>query len=228
MAKEITNIFTRGTTLPYAHYNGNFYNNSSAPSGAYPISSIEYYQFHYYIALGKTLSWYENQRPYTYEEFTQLNATSNTLSDGTIFSASSEASSRQAYKAMDGVKSGTSTSNCWSCNALASGWWQVSFPYKLSITKLVHYNNYYSSNAGRSVGGRFYADEQMTNPIGPAISTPDTSWYATTIYNSSTPLVTSLIFFNKTGPGESGTGLYSGIGELEITGTKIIYEAEEK
>ena len=104
-----------------------------------------------------------------------------------------------------------------------ASWWKVVFPYKLKITGLTHYNRYSGYSKQRTINGRFYADADMTTPIGDAISTPDTSWYATTIANIPMDgIITDTLYFNKTG-GNS----YGGIGEIEIAATKVVTGSAE-
>jgi hypothetical protein len=215
-------MVTVGTYYPWAHYNGTFYSlaAATAPAGAYPITQVEYTALSYRIASGDTLHWYSGQRPYVTTDWTQPVFTSYKASDGSSILASSEDGSyAYAWKAMDGNTSGAD-GNFWCTANSTTGWWQVVFPYKIRMTKLVHYNRNNSSYA--SITGRYWTSSTMTTPIG-ASFTLATSWGTSTRYDSTTtPIITDTIYFQKT-----AGNAYSGIGEVVLTARKISYEVPE-
>lgn len=140
--------------------------------------------------------------------------------DGIVVTASGTSGSANAepYKALDGVKSGTPSTaeNGWNIGTATTGWWQVTFPYKLKITKLVRYNNYLRYPEHNSIKGQFFTNSSKTTPIGEAINvTNETNWFSQEIIPSS-PVITNTIYFAKTG-GDN----YSGIGELDIIAQKV-------
>lgn len=217
---------------PYAHYNGSFYPISSAPSGAYPLTDLQYFNLTYYVNAGGTLAWYSNQRPYIYQyvSWTQPTLTTNTITSTSLGDVTATASSYYSwsggtcypYKAMNGVKSGTA--NCWlasSKSAATGAWWQVEFPYQLKVTGLVLYSPYYTDGAVNATG-QFWTSSDRTTAIGNQITTSSTAWAANTITGiSSSGIVTDTIYFYQTSASSFG-----GIGELEITATRyaILYE----
>jgi len=150
---------------------------------------------------------------YKWTTWAQPVFTTYTASDGSVISASSEGTSwnGHAWRAMDGHTSG-GDGNFWGTTGTSTGWWKVVFPYKIAITKLVHYNR--DNTSYSSIKGQYFADVAMTIPIGSPF-TNTTSWGTTTVYDSSTPIVTDTIYFNKTAGNNS-----SGIGELVITAKK--------
>lgn len=148
---------------------------------------------------------------------------SNTASDGSVISSDSIRPDSNDYGAMDGIKSGSGERHTWKSDNTNNCYWKVVFPYEIKITGLTHYNARNKDNLYRNVQGRFYADEAMSTPIGDAISTPVTSWYQTPIANiPSEGIITDTIYFRKTG-GDP----VSGIGELEITATKLVESSAE-
>lgn len=221
---------------PYAHYNGTIYTIDQAPTGAYPLTEVQYYNITALVNMGGTLAWYSNQRPYIYQyvSWTQPVLTTNTTTVTDLGNVTATASSygnnsggsasgnEYPYHAMDGVKSGSGTTY-WGCNASspAGQWWQVVFPYQIKITGLTHYNRYGNSYA--NVTGQFWTSSDRTTPIGDAFgATGATGWKATAIQNiPASGVVTDTIYFYIT----AGAN-YCGIGELEITATRyaILYE----
>jgi hypothetical protein len=206
--------------LEWAHYQGKFYPISSAPAGAYPISQEQYGALQERISSGDQLGWFTNQRPYATTAWTQPVFTAYTAADGSVISASSDDGDySRAWRAMDGNTSG-GDGNFWCTGNSATGWWQVAFPYKITMTVLVHYNRNNATYA--NITGRYWTSNAMTTPIGAAF-TLATSWGTSTRYNSTAnPIITNIIYFQKT----AGNG-YSGIGEVVITARKLSYEVPE-
>jgi hypothetical protein len=212
-----------GAPMPWAHNSGQFYVLEDAPPGSYPITQEQYDAIRYHIADGDTVSWYADQRPYTTAAWSQPVFTSATASDGSVISAGNYQGQygENPYHAMDGYTSGGQDSQRWWGTTTTPTWWKVIFSYRISITRLVHYNREGSSYA--NIQGRYWADEAMTIPIGAAISTANTGWLAVTVYNNvADPIVTDRIYFQKTGGAQ-----YSGIGEVVLTARKFTYEVPQ-
>jgi hypothetical protein len=216
--------------LSYYFYEGQFYDENSAPPGAFPLSAEQYTILTTLIVQGKTLGWHSDQRPYIYEPWTRPNYTSNSANeDGTVFSASSEYSaSYAAYKAMDGVKSGTYT-GCW---VVASGataaWLRISFPYKLLLTKLTHYNGYSFGSSSESVAvtATYYSGVDTNGQVLINTFTTSTTNWAQYSYGINSGIAVSSIYLNiPSFP--SSTTLHIAVGEIEIEASKIIYEVGE-
>jgi hypothetical protein len=139
-----------------------------------------------------------------------------------VVSASSYYSDYSAKGALDGVKSGNLMNTTWGTNNSTTGWWKLVLPYKIKITAINFYNGYIGT-ANKNIQGRFYADTAKTTPIGDAISTPVDSWYLTQIANiPAEGVYTDTLYFEKT-----GGNAYAGIGELEITATKLVEGSAE-
>lgn len=120
------------------------------------------------------------------------------------------------YKALDGIKSGTTDqSNCFVFDNATTGYWKWTLPYTVNITGINFYNIYSPTSGEKIIQGQFFADEEMTIPIGNSFLTNDNDWALTQVQNiASEGVTTHTIYFNKT-----GGSAYSGIGELEIFGT---------
>lgn len=161
-----------------------------------------------YIGLGKI-------KYYNVTNWVQPVFTSNTGPNGEVVSSTYTESTHYAYKAMDGIKLISNDSSDFNGYKWYSTW-TLTLPYYITITGLVHYNRYYTSRS--HLTGRFYADLEKTIPIGNSFSTPDSSWYKTTIAGiPSEGIYTNTIYFVKTAGDD-----YNGIGELEITATRAI------
>lgn len=173
--------------------------------------------YDYVVEIPATTAYAKLAEPtyYKWTAWIQPVFTTYTASDGSVISASSEGTSwnGHAWRAMDGHTSG-GDGNFWGTTGTSTGWWKVVFPYKIAITKLVHYNR--DNTSYSSITGQYFADVAMTIPIGSSF-TNTTSWGTTTVYDSSTPIVTDTIYFNKTAGNNS-----SGIGELVITAKKAV------
>lgn len=137
------------------------------------------------------------------------------LSEGLV-EATSYKENCNPYKALDGIKSGTTDqSNCFVFDNATTGFWKWKLPYTVTITGINFYNIYSPTSGEKIIQGQFFADEEMTIPIGNSFLTSDNDWALTTVQNiASEGVTTHTIYFNKT-----GGSAYSGIGELEIFGT---------
>lgn len=137
------------------------------------------------------------------------------LSEGLV-EATSYKENCNPYKALDGIKSGTTDqSNCFVFDNATTGFWKWTLPYTVTITGINFYNIYSPTSGEKIIQGQFFADEEMTIPIGNSFLTSDNDWALTTVQNiASEGVTTHTIYFNKT-----GGSAYSGIGELEIFGT---------
>ena len=137
------------------------------------------------------------------------------LSEGLV-EATSYKENCNPYKALDGIKSGTTDqSNCFVFDNATTGFWKWTLPYTVTITGINFYNIYSPTSGEKIIQGQFFADEEMTIPIGNSFLTSDNDWAMTQIQNiASEGVTTHTIYFNKT-----GGSAYSGIGELEIFGT---------
>ena len=137
------------------------------------------------------------------------------LSEGLV-EATSYKENCNPYKALDGIKSGTTDqSNCFVFDNATTGFWKWTLPYTVTITGINFYNIYSPTSGEKIIEGQFFADEEMTIPIGNSFLTSDNDWALTTVQNiASEGVTTHTIYFNKT-----GGSAYSGIGELEIFGT---------
>lgn len=137
------------------------------------------------------------------------------LSEGLV-EATSYKEGCNPYKALDGIKSGTTDqSNCFVFDNATTGFWKWTLPYTVTITGINFYNIYSPTSGEKIIEGQFFADEEMTIPIGNSFLTSDNDWAMTQIQNiASEGVTTHTIYFNKT-----GGSAYSGIGELEIFGT---------
>lgn len=137
------------------------------------------------------------------------------LSEGLV-EATSYKENCNPYKALDGIKSGTTDqSNCFVFDNATTGFWKWTLPYTVTITGINFYNIYSPTSGEKIIQGQFFADEEMTIPIGNSFLTTDNDWALTTVQNiASEGVTTHTIYFNKT-----GGSAYSGIGELEIFGT---------
>jgi hypothetical protein len=149
--------------------------------------------------------------------WTQPVFTNYTTADGSRITAGNEQTTTSpqefAWKAMDGYTSGSD--RFWG-TTITPTWWKVVFPYKVLITRLIHYNRY--DGAYANIEGRYWADEALDQPIGDAFSSGSVSWGTVTVYDG-TAIPTDRIYFQKTGGNQ-----YSGIGEVVITARKITYE----
>jgi hypothetical protein len=209
---------TIGNVYAYNHRAGEFTKFEGKRSGYWPITQGEYDLIQAQLAAGDTLRWYSTHRPYTTTQWTQPTFTSATAPDGSVISASGYQSAKYPYYAMNGDK--TSTTQYWSTNNSTTGSWQVIFPYKIAIYKLVHVNRY--DDASAEITGRYYADTAMTTTIGAAFTLTGSLAESTRLnvaVTSTSKVVTNCIFFNKT-----GGNAYSGIEELEVSAEKITYE----
>lgn len=137
------------------------------------------------------------------------------LSEGLV-EATSYKENCNPYKALDGIKSGTTDqSNCFVFDNATTGFWKWTLPYTVTITGINFYNIYSPTSGEKIIQGQFFADEEMTIPIGNSFLTSDNDWALTTVQNiAEAGVTTHIIYFNKT-----GGSAYSGIGELEIFGT---------
>jgi hypothetical protein len=209
----------------------------NAPEGAYQLTNLEYATLTNLIGQGKTLGWYANQRPYIYEAWTHPGYGSNNDNpDGAVFTASSEASNRNAYKAMNGAYGGTGLDD-WRPDVEGPAWWQVFFPFKIMITFLKHHNCHRTgSQIGAAAGivGHYFADAAETIPIGDTFDSGGASGSSTTgqgeytVYDSTVPIITDTIRLNKiSGTGGDSRGS-AGIGEADLIASKIIYEVAER
>jgi hypothetical protein len=205
------------------YFSGGQFYRDDAPGGAYEPPNFEHTTLINLIDQGKSLGWYENQRPYVSAPWTQpIFTNSYVASAGSRIRASSEQTSygNSAYKAMDGSTTG-GAGNFWAINDSVTGWWRVDFPYKIALTKLTHYNR---GNGDQYAGitGCYYTEETRATPIGDSFSL-DGSWATAVIYDSAeNPIMTRGIYFQKTG-GQA----WSGIGEVVLEATSMTYEAGE-
>ena len=159
-----------------------------------------------------------------------LTSNSTETSLGTVeVSAGSEYSTYNAYKALDGIKSGTIATTGWGVNnTSATTWWQIKFPYKIKITGLTGYQRYDSNPANANTIGQFYTSSDKTTPIGDIYTNNiSTNWNAVAVSGiPSEGIITDTIYFEKTGGGS-----YGGLGELEITAERVVespfYEAPD-
>lgn len=136
-----------------------------------------------------------------------------------VITSSSSYSNYDAWKAMDGVYSGTTATTGWGTNnTSANQWWQLKLPYQIRITGLKGYQRYDTTPANANTIGRFYTSSDMTTPIGDTYTNASgINWNAVEV--SGIPeegIVTDTIYFQKTGGGN-----YGGLGELVITATVV-------
>ncbi|MBR1776326.1 hypothetical protein IJ750_04560 [bacterium] len=136
-----------------------------------------------------------------------------------VITSSSSYSNYDAWKAMDGVYSGTTATTGWGINnTSANQWWQLKLPYQIRITGLKGYQRYDTTPANANTIGRFYTSSDMTTPIGDTYTNASgINWNAVEV--SGIPeegIVTDTIYFQKTGGGN-----YGGLGELVITATVV-------
>lgn len=136
-----------------------------------------------------------------------------------VITSSSSYSNYDAWKAMDGVHSGTTATTGWGTNnTSANQWWQLKLPYQIRITGLKGYQRYDTTPANANTIGRFYTSSDMTTPIGDTYTNASSiNWNAVEV--SGIPeegIVTDTIYFQKTGGGN-----YGGLGELVITATVV-------
>lgn len=160
---------------------------------------------------------------YLYEDWTQPVATASTTAiegGDMVITASNEYPTYNAYKALDGVKTGTTATTGWGTyNTTAVQWWQLKLPYKIKITGLADYQRYDTTPANANTIGRFYTSSDKTTPIGDEYNnTIATNWNRVEVTGiPEKGVVTDTIYFEKT-----GGGAYGGLGELEITAQKQI------
>lgn len=144
--------------------------------------------------------------------------------DGIVVSAGSTHPNTAAYRALDGVKSGTSNLDLhqWASNNVNVTWWQVTLPYKIRISKLVFYGKG-AAESFSSINGQFYTSADKTTPIGSAfVSNGSAAWQKTVIFDDiANKIETDTIYLAKTG----GNG-YGGIGELEVTAQNLVEATE--
>lgn len=136
-----------------------------------------------------------------------------------VITTSNEYSTYNAYKAMDGVSSGTTATTGWGTNnTTAVQWWQVKFPYKIRITGLTGYQRQDSTPANANTIGQFYTSSDKTTPIGDTYNNAvGVNWNAVSVTGiPAEGIVTDTIYFEKTGGGSHG-----GLGELKIEATDI-------
>lgn len=136
-----------------------------------------------------------------------------------VITSSNSHSGYEAWKAMDGVYSGTTATTGWgTSNTTANQWWQLKLPYQIRITGLKGYQRYDTTPANANTIGRFYTSSDMTTPIGDTYTNASgINWNAVEV--SGIPeegIVTDTIYFQKTGGGS-----YGGLGELVITATVV-------
>lgn len=176
----------------------------------------------------KCLEEYQNPAQtitFGFEPWTQPIATGETTAvDGgnMVITASNQYSTYNAYKAMDGIKSGTTATTGWGTNnTSAVQWWQVKFPYKIKITGLTGYQRYDTTVANANTVGRFYTSSSKTTPIGNTYNNAvSTNWNAVSVTGIPTEgIITDTIYFEKTGGGN-----YGGLGELVIEAEKVVME----
>lgn len=134
-----------------------------------------------------------------------------------VITASNAYSGYDAYKAMDGIDTGTTATTGWGINnTSAVQWWQVKFPYKIRITGITGYQRYDSTPANANTIGQFYTSSDKTTPIGDEYSNAvGVNWNAVSVTGiPAEGIVTDTIYFEKTGGGN-----YGGLGELKIEAT---------
>ena len=136
-----------------------------------------------------------------------------------VITSSNSYSGYDAWKAMDGVYSGTTATTGWGTNnTSANQWWQLKLPYQIRITGLKGYQRYDTTPTNANTIGRFYTSSDMTTPIGDTYTNASgKNWNAVEV--SGIPeegIVTDTIYFQKTGGGN-----YGGLGELVITATVV-------
>jgi hypothetical protein len=209
---------TIGKVTPWAHLNGQFYAEATAPAGSYPLTDSQYQAVISHLAMGDTLGWYDNQRPYCFVSWTRPNYTSDFAADGTRFTANSYYNESLPHKAMDGVWNNTNDRYIWQSHT-TTGWWCVVFPFKISILDLVHINRENSSYS--NITGQYFADSSMTIPLGDKFNAVG-SLEQVKVFSTTTPVVTNTIYFQKI-EGHYG----SGIGELQVTANRISYEVPQ-
>jgi hypothetical protein len=227
------------TTYALAHYenitwyfhNGQFYRDD-APEGAYQLTDLEHTTLINLMNQGKSLGWYANQRPYIYSNWTHPDYGSNdSNSDGALFSASSEYTYSHAYMAVDNRISSTDIYE-WRPNAAGPAWWQVTFPFKIMLTGLIHHN---CARTGSQIGGhsgiqgQYFADANGEVSIGPFFNSGGNPLPPYSVYSSDLPIITHIIRLEKIASTEGYTDRGdAGVKEVEITASKIIYEVGER
>lgn len=146
-----------------------------------------------------------------------------------VVTASGNYSGYDAWKCMNGIKSGTDPYSGWGTNNTNAGWIQIVFPYKLLITGLRGYQRYDVEPPHANTIGRFYTSSDKTTPIGDEyINATSTNWNAVDVTGiPSEGIITDTIYFEKT------SATYGGFGELEITAKRVVgdvvsvYQAED-
>ena len=149
---------------------------------------------------------------YKYAPWSQPILTSDT-SYGAVSSIGIRESQTQAYKALDGVKSGTpSTMQGWVSNTNTVGaWWMWKVPVKLKINSIKFYNQH-SGNNNNIFTAQFFADQAATIPLSAPFTTLAGAYSVVDvpcIYDG----ITDCIYFKCL----SITSNNVGIGELEIS-----------
>lgn len=161
-----------------------------------------------YVAKRKIRRYYK----YTYAPWSQPILTSDT-SYGAVSSIGIREGQVQAYKALDGVKSGTpSTMQGWVSNTNTVGaWWMWKVPVKLKINSIKFYNQH-SGNNNNIFTAQFFADQAATIPLSAPFTTLAGAYSVVDvpcIYDG----ITDCIYFKCL----SITSNNVGIGELKIS-----------
>lgn len=157
---------------------------------------------------------------YVYANWTQPVLTSDT-SYGVVSSNGIREGQCQAYKALDGVKSGASNlMQGWISNVNSTAaFWKWQLPVKLKINSLTFYNIFGATTSpGNNVyTAQFFADAAATIPLTEPFTAPPTYWASlklAVIHNSSTDIIYLKVLSYQSG------GL--GMGELEITAEAVV------
>jgi hypothetical protein len=204
-----------GDIIAWFHHSGKFYRPGTEPAGSYPLTKEQYLAINFGVAIGNTLRWYADQRPYLVEDWIQPTATDYNLPDGGIISAAQESGVGYAWHALNGQTSG-GIENYWSAG-VGNIWRRVTFPYNLFLTGLLHYN----AGSSSTLGGRYWANSTRTIPIGDAFSLSG-AWTQLLVYDDGPPIATDTIYFSK-----SSVATGPGIGQIFITAKKLTYEVPE-
>ena len=167
----------------------------------------------------KCLEEYNNSQVY-YKPWSQPIATGETtaiVGGDMVITASSAFTGYDAYKAMDGTSSGTTSETGWGTNNTTGvQWWQVKFPYEIRITGLIGYQRYDTTPANANTIGRFYTSSDKTTPIGDEYNNAvGVNWNSVSVTGiPEEGIITDTIYFEKT-----GGSTYGGLGELKIEAT---------
>lgn len=162
-----------------------------------------------------TLMWYDPNYKYYYRDWPFPSLTDD-FSYG-VLNSSSRNEGNLPYKALDGVDYSTDVDqgyNSFITKGTAPQWWMWQLPHPIVVRKIEFKNNY-SADGSRSKTLQFFADEQMTIPIGEEFTCPDSDGGTIEIVPYRPVIVQNIFCYIKSGTIDNST---VGIGEIKITG----------